>query len=64
MCDCCGKAEGTVRETETRTSGTWGPDKVRKRLPTKTLCDTCNDNEPAFPFYDEGGIRTCPHDVA
>ena len=63
-CDCCHKNEGEVREYETLTTGTSEGD-IQKRVPKRTLCDTCNDGQ--FPYYkpthDGGEILTCPHDV-
>jgi hypothetical protein len=62
-CDCCHKNPGKVREYQSISVGTQGD--VRKRIPSKTLCDTCNDGQ--YPHYeptpDGGSLLTCPHNV-
>jgi len=64
MCECCHRIEGTVREWETVVISTGQVGDIRKRIPSKTLCDGCNDGQ--YPHYkrtpDGGGILTCPHD--
>jgi hypothetical protein len=64
-CNSCQKNEGTVREWQTILIGNDQAGDVPKRIPSKTLCDMCNDEQ--YPYYkqtrDGGGILSCPHDV-